>query len=229
MKKLSELIVLAMMFITTSCDIMIFRLNERRKAMKKKIITMLLLVLTIGLLTACGANDENASGGSEGESAMDGDTMVIYFSLTGNTKAVAQTIADMTDATMYEIKPKQAYKEEDLSHDDKNCRSWKEQQNKKARPAFAGDPPSLKGVTTIYLGYPIWHGEEPRVVDTFVEALDLDGITVIPFCTSGSTEIGNTGKNLEKNAGAGTWYPGQRFSEDASEDEVIDWLGSLEE
>jgi len=86
----------------------------------------------------------------------------------------------------------------------------------------------LDGYRTIYIGYPIWWGEVPRILDTFVESCDFDGRTIIPFCTSGGSGIGRSGKNLEENAGCGTWLEGERFSGKVSEDELASWIEDLE-
>ena len=158
----------------------------------------------------------------------DKDTMVIYFSVTGNTKAVADRIAQLTDATVYQIEAKEPYTDKDIDYNDESSRAATEQNDQAARPAFAGKAPSLKGVKTVYLGYPIWFGQEPRIMDTFVEAVDFEGITVIPFCTSGSSDIGGSGKNLEQNAGSGKWLRGQRFDANVSEDELQSWIDSLQ-
>ena len=155
------------------------------------------------------------------------DTLVVYFSATGTTKAVAQTIAAITDADLYEIQPSQSYTSEDLNWRDNSSRSTKEQNDKNARPAIGSEAISLTGYTTIYIGYPIWWGEEPRIMDTFVESYDFDGITVIPFCTSSSSGIGRSGKNLADYAGSGTWLEGKRFGAGASESELRSWIESL--
>ncbi|MCR5371700.1 MAG: flavodoxin, partial [Clostridium sp.] len=86
---------------------------------------------------------------------------------------------------------------------------------------------SLDGYTTVYLGFPIWWGEEPRILDTFVEKYSFEGITVIPFCTSGSSGIGRSGPNMEALAGSGTWKEGKRFSGSVSEEELRSWIEGL--
>ena len=103
-----------------------------------------------------------------------------------------------------------------------------EQNDSSARPEIGSDPISLEGYTTIYIGYPIWWGQEPRIMDTFVESYDFDGITMIPFCTSGSSDIGQSGQNLADNAGSGSWLEGKRFAGGASEDEIRTWIDGLQ-
>lgn len=151
------------------------------------------------------------------------DVLVIYFSETGTTKGVAEMIADITDGDLYEIKALEEYTDADLNWNDSNSRSTKEQNDPSVRPAIGSDPVSLEGYTTIYIGYPIWWGEEPRIMDTFVESYDFTGISMIPFCTSGSS-----GKNLEGNAKSGNWLEGARFSADVTSEELESWINGLQ-
>ena len=167
--------------------------------------------------------EEEAEGSSEGTK-----TLVVYFSATGNTKGVAEKIASITGADIYEIKAAQEYTEADIDYNDSDSRTTHEQNDPSVRPEIGSDPVSLDGYTTIYIGYPIWWGEEPRIMDTFVESYDFDGITMIPFCTSGSSDIGSSGQNLADNAGSGNWLEGARFSGGASEDEIRTWIEGLQ-
>ena len=162
---------------------------------------------------------ENISGGK--------DVLVIYFSATGTTKGVAEKIASITGGDLYEIVPEKPYSDADLNWNDNNSRTTKEQNDKKSRPGIAGEPVSLEGYKTIYIGYPIWWGEEPRIMDTFVEKYNFDGKTVIPFCTSGGSGIGRSGTNLAENAGSGNWKEGKRFGSGPSEDELRNWIKSI--
>ena len=118
-----------------------------------------------------------------------GGTLVVYFSATGTTKGVAEKIAAITGADTYEIKAAQKYTDADLNWNDSNSRSTKEQNDSSVRPEIGSEAISLDGYTTIYIGYPIWWGEEPRIMDTFVESHSFDGITMIPFCTSSSSTL----------------------------------------
>ena len=156
------------------------------------------------------------------------DVLVVYFSATGTTKGVAEKIAAITGADIYQILAAQEYSSDDLNWNDSNSRTTLEQNDPSVRPEIGSDPVDLEGYSTIYIGYPIWWGEAPRIMDTFVETYDFTGITMIPFCTSGSSGIGNSGKNLEKLAGTGTWEKGMRFKSNATEDEVKKWLDNLE-
>ncbi len=154
-------------------------------------------------------------------------TLVIYFSATGTTKDIAEKIASVTDADLFEIKAAEEYTDADLNWHDDSCRANKEQQDQSVRPEIANDTVSLEGYTTVYIGFPIWWGEQPRIIDTFVEAHDFSGITMIPFCTSGSSPIGNSGKNLEAHAGSGTWKEGRRFAANTPENEISAWIDSM--
>lgn len=211
----------------------------------KKIFSMLLTLCLIIGLTACSggtseepAEPENEAAASEEQAEetkeeedntdmSEKGTLVVYFSATGTTKGVAEKIAAVTGADTYEIKAAQEYTDADLDWHDSNSRTTHEQNDASARPEIGSEPVSLDGYSTIYIGYPIWWGEEPRIMDTFVEAYDFDGITMIPFCTSGGSGIGRSGKNLEENAGSGTWLEGERLGNNASEDELKSWIEGL--
>ena len=117
-------------------------------------------------------------------------TLVVYFSATGTTKGVAEQIASVTGADIYEITAAQTYTADDLNWNDSESRTTKEQNDKSVRPAIGSDTTSLDDYSVIFIGYPIWWGEEPRIIDTFLESYDLSEKTVIPFCTSGSSGIG---------------------------------------
>lgn len=202
-----------------------------------RIITALMLIMSVLVLTGCGGNtdsSEKADASEEVQAEQDtasdagnSDTLVIYFSETGNTRGVAEKIASITDADIYEIKAAEEYTDADLDWNDSDSRATREQNDASARPEIGSDPVSLEGYKTIYIGYPIWWGEEPRIMDTFVESHDFDGITMIPFCTSGSSDIGKSAKNLADNAGSGNWLDGARFAGGASEDEIRSWIDGL--
>lgn len=153
--------------------------------------------------------------------------LVVYFSVTGNTKTVAEKIASVTDADVYEIQPALAYTDADINYSNSDSRTSKEQNDSTVRPEIGSEPISPEHYDTIYVGYPIWWGEEPRILDTFVESYDFGQITMIPFCTSGSSGIGNSGKNLAQNAGSGHWLEGRRFRAGATESEIKDWIAGL--
>lgn len=201
--------------------------------LKKILLATVLAALMIGIV-GCENKTEDATESSadipQEETSADtaGKVLVVYFSATGTTKAVAETIAEVTDADIYEIVPKEPYTDADLDYDDPNTRATKEQNDPDIRPEF--EDLNLKiddSYSAIFIGYPIWWGEEPRIMDTFVESYNFDGITVIPFCTSGSSEISKSRNNLTEKAGTGEWLVGKRFSRDASLDEIKDWVDGL--
>lgn len=155
--------------------------------------------------------------------------LVLYFSATGNTKLLAERIARLADADIAEIVPAQPYTAEDLNYHDRSTRASAEQNDSSARPAIAEDV-SLDGYSAVFLGYPIWWGQAPRILNTFVEAHDFSGITIIPFCTSGSSDIGSSDDTLAALAGSGNWLQGKRFAMSVSDDELVSWIGdSLEQ
>ena len=185
--------------------------------------------------------------GALAETAEHCDTLVVFFSCTGTTKGVAEKLAGVTGADLYEIVPAVPYTDEDLNYHDRSTRATVEQDHPDTRPEIAGysilpaseaetegaeAAPSLEdidltGCTTIYVGYPIWWGEEPRILCTFVESHDFTGMTVIPFCTSGSSGIGRSDDDLAKLAGTGTWLKGARHSGGISENDLLAWVNGL--
>ena len=164
---------------------------------------------------------------AEQEPAAHSEVLVAYFSATGTTKGVAEKIAAITGGDLYEILAAEPYTSDDLNYNDRSSRSTKEQNDPGARPEIGSGKISLEGYTTVYLGFPIWWGEEPRILDTFVESCSFEGITVIPFCTSASSGIGRSGPNMEALAGSGTWLEGKRFGGNVSEEELRSWIEGL--
>ena len=216
-----------------------------------KVSALVLMAVMLFALTACGAKTDNSSqsqteqqssaatekqssaSSNEQSSASDkaadtstnsGKTLVVYFSATGTTKGVAEKIAAATNADTYEILAAQTYTEADLNWNDKNSRTTKEQNDKSVRPEIGSDKVNLDGYSTIFIGYPIWWGEEPRIMDTFVESYDFSGKTMIPFCTSGGSGIGSSGTNLADNAKSGNWLEGERLS---SSSDIEGWVKGL--
>ncbi len=206
----------------------------------KRIIALLIAAMLVFGLAACGGGStesaeessaetaESSSGETAAEETQNNkDVLVVYFSATGTTKGVAEKIAAITGADLYEIKAAQEYTPEDLDWNDSDSRTTHEQNDPSVRPEIGSDPVSLDGYSTIYIGFPIWWGEEPRIMDTFVESYNFDGKTMIPFCTSSSSGIGMSGKNLESNAGSGNWLDGERFGGGVSEDDLKTWIEGL--
>ncbi|MBR7070970.1 MAG: flavodoxin [Clostridia bacterium] len=153
--------------------------------------------------------------------------LVVVFSATGTTRGVAEKIAAIENADLYEIKAAQEYTSDDLNWHDSSSRSTLEQNDKNARPEIGSESISLEGYEKIYIGFPIWWGEEPRILDTFVERYSFDGITMIPFCTSSSSGIGRSRQNLAEHAGSGNWLEGKRFGGSVSEADLQTWIDSL--
>ena len=164
----------------------------------------------------------------ESEHTTQGGILVAYFSATGTTKGVAERLAKAVGGDIWEIVPSEPYSDADLNWNDKSSRSTKEQNDKSVRPGIAGETLDLSGYTTIYVGFPIWWGEEPRIMDTFLESYDFSGKTMIPFCTSSSSGIGSSGKNMEKLTSGATWLDGARFSGGVSGDELRAWAEGLQ-
>lgn len=155
------------------------------------------------------------------------DTIVVYFSRTGNTEKIANYLLEITGADSYVIQAAVPYSDEDIAYNNSSCRADQEQNDKTVRPEIADPISSLDGYDTVFLGYPIWWGEEPRIIDTFLESYDLSEKTVIPFCTSGSSGISVSEKNIAALVPIGEQLAGKRFSASASKDEVQQWYDSL--
>ena len=155
------------------------------------------------------------------------DTLVVYFSRTGNTEKIAEHLIELTDADMYVIEAAVPYTDDDIRYQDDSCRANKEQNDKTVRPEIADPVSSIDSYDTIFLGYPIWWGQEPRIIDTFLESYDFSDKTVIPFCTSGSSGISASEKNIAELVPIGNQLEGRRFSAGATKDEVKEWIDTL--
>lgn len=205
--------------------------------MRKKTMILLFLVLAL-FLSACGKKEEIQEETDtqdtveetveESSEQSEEKTLVVYFSATGTTKSVAEKIASITGSDLYEIVAAEPYSDADLNWHDQNSRSTLEQNDPSARPEIAGNDLSIDGYNRIFIGFPIWWGEEPRIMDTFVESHDLKDIEMIPFCTSSSSGIGRSGKNMEENAGSGNWLEGKRFAASVSDDDLRSWIESFD-
>lgn len=154
--------------------------------------------------------------------------LVAYFSASGETARLAGTLADVVGGELYEIKPAQKYSTADLDWNDKRSRSTIEMKDKKARPALDGSAANIQKANVVMLGFPIWWYEAPRIIQTFLESYDFSGKTVVPFCTSGGSGLGNTVDILKESCCAETnWKPGRRFSPYADKAELKAWTESL--
>ena len=162
-------------------------------------------------------------------SAEGGKTLVVYYSATGNTESVAGYIAAATDADIFVLEPVEPYSSEDLNWTDENSRVVYEHDNPEARNVelVSTTVNDWESYDTVFIGYPIWWHIAAWPVDGFVEANDFTGKTVIPFCTSSSSDLGESGELLEEAAGTGNWLEGMRFSSNASKETVQSWLDGL--
>lgn len=155
-------------------------------------------------------------------------TLVAYFSATGNTEGSAQHLQAVLGADLYEIIPAEPYSDDDLNYNASDCRANQEQNDPDARPAIDGSVDNMEGYEVIFLGYPIWWGDAPKIISTFLESYDFDGKTIVPFCTSGSSGIGNSAEPLADLAESAVWREGTRFAPGASQEEVAVWVDGLE-
>ena len=155
------------------------------------------------------------------------DVLVAYFSATGNTENIAEHLVSILDADLYEIVPQVPYTSEDLDYRNSDCRANQEQNDPTARPAISGGVENMEDYEVIFLGYPIWWGDAPKIISTFLETYDFDGKTIVPFCTSGSSSIGGGVSDLEALTSGAAWLDGQRFSGSASQETVSQWVDSL--
>ena len=215
---------------------------------KKWIGMALSAVMLIGTLAGCGsdttstnnnttANKNNTDVQESQDNSVqtndvetgNGKILVAYYSATGSTKAVAETIAETTGADLFEITPKDPYSNDDLDWTNDDSRVSKEHVDESLRDVelTSTTPENWDSYDTVLIGYPIWWGIAAWPVDHFVTDNDFSGKTVIPFCTSASSGIGDSGNLLEKMAGTGDWQEGQRFSSGASASDVNTWVESL--
>ena len=216
---------------------------------KKKLLAILLSGAMALSLAACGSDTATASVGegttppatepqdtttqedtNAGTASVDtGRTLVVYFSATGNTQTAAETIADLPGGDLFQLEPADPYTDEDLNWTDESSRVVQEHDNPEARDValVADTVDNWEAYDTVFVGYPIWWGIAAWQVDTFVAANDFTGKTVIPFCTSSSSGIGESGQLLADLAGTGDWQEGQRFSSHVDRDVVETWLAGL--
>lgn len=157
---------------------------------------------------------------------MESNVLVAYFSATGTTEQVAQQAAEILGADIYEIVPEEPYTEEDLAYYT-GGRADQEQDDPNTRPGIANRVEDMDQYDTVLLGYPIWHGQAPRIISTFLESYDFSGKTIVPFCTSHSSGVGSSADNLHSLCqDTVTWTEGTRFASGASGDEILSWLQS---
>ena len=208
----------------------------------KKLTALLLSVVLVLSLAACGSANKPASSTTQPESSSTapaesepetqpetGKTLVVYYSASGNTERVAKDIAEAAGADLFEIVPTEVYTSEDLNWTNSDSRVSREHDDESLRevPLTTTEVPDWDSYDTVFIGYPIWWGIAAWPVDTFVKNNDFTGKTVIPFATSSSSGMGQSGSLLADMAGTGEWQEGQRFSSGASTSDVESWVNGL--
>lgn len=211
--------------------------------MKKIIFAVLAAVMVISL-AACGGNNLKTEQTSAPTAAADkarptddvptntdsasaNNVLVAYFSATGHTRTIAEYIAESLEADIYEIVPETPYTDEDLNYGNDDSRTSVEQNDDSARPAISGMVENIDGYDTIFLGYPIWWGEAPKIMYTFLESYDFTGKTIIPFCTSGSSPIGTSAINMKPSAPGADWYDGDRLDSSSTREDIASWVNKF--
>lgn len=211
----------------------------------KKLTSILLALVLVFSFAACSNNSSNGesstnsapastqsaneSSDNDTNSSSNSKTLVVYYSATGSTKAVAETIANTAGADLFEITPVDPYTSDDLNWTDDNSRVSVEHNDESKRdvPLTKTTPDNWADYDTVFIGYPIWWGIAAWPVNNFVKGNDFSGKTVIPFCTSTSSGLGQSGDLLADMAGTGNWQDGERFSSGASSIKVESWVNGL--
>ena len=174
-------------------------------------------------------DDANTPADTTAEQPQTGKTLVVYYSASGNTKRVAEDIAEAADGDLFEITPAEPYTSDDLNWTNSDSRVSREHDDESLRdvPLTTTEVENWDDYDTVFIGYPIWWGIAAWPVDTFVKNNDFTGKTVIPFATSSSSGMGQSGSLLADMAGTGEWQEGQRFSSGVSSDDVQSWVNGL--
>lgn len=207
----------------------------------KKIASIFLSMALIFALTACGSSNKGAASGaaSEQQTALAAEetaeeentaaSLVVYYSASGNTRRVAENIAEAAGADLFEIVPTEVYTSDDLNWTNSDSCVSREHDDETLRevPLTTTEVPNWDSYDTVFIGYPIWCGIAAWPVDGFVKANDFTGKTVIPFATSSSSGMGQSGSLLAEMAGTGNWQEGQRFSSGVSAGDVQSWVNEL--
>lgn len=153
--------------------------------------------------------------------------LIAYFSATNNTKAVAETLSTVIDADVFEIQASDPYTEDDLNYNDDSSRTTIEMNDDSIRPEIANTVENMDAYDIVFLGYPIWWSDAPRIISTFLESYDFSNKTIVPFCTSGGSGISTSVSSLQQLTQNSTWLEGERFSSNVSQDELSQWVQSL--
>ena len=209
----------------------------------KRLCSIIILFTVLAGLMACanrsqtGQTDANSGATSKkeaetmnqnGQSKENTDVLVAYFSCTGTTKPLAEYAAGYLNADLYEIVAETPYSSADLDYNKSDSRANKEQDDSSARPVISGKVEDMDKYNTVVLAYPIWWGQAPRIISTFLESYDFNGKTIVPFCTSHSSGIGSSDKNLHSLVDSSVkWKDGKRFAAGTWENEIIGWLDEM--
>ena len=206
----------------------------------KQVLCVMISILLLFTVVACATETQNSSAKNtesqetdgSSESANDSNTvteiLVAYFSCTGTTEKLAKYAADYLNADLYEIQPAEPYTDEDLAYYT-NGRADQEQNDPDARPKINGQVEDMAKYQIVVIAYPIWHGQAPRIISTFLESYDFQNKTIVPFCTSHSSGIGSSATDLEKLcADSAEWKEGKRFDSQTTESEIENWLDSID-
>lgn len=203
----------------------------------KKITAFLLILLIAASSVAYAGNSKTVQTDETEETKAvpendveeeDTKVLVAYFSATNTTEGVAEYVADSLGADLYEIVPEDPYTDADLNYNDDNSRTTIEMNDPSFRPAISGSVEDMEQYEIVFIGYPIWWGDAPRIVSTFMESYDFSGKTIVPFCTSGSSGISSSAANLEELTDGAQWLSGTRLSGNSSREEIVEWINSLE-
>ena len=186
----------------------------------KKLVS---LIVSLFLLTGCSTFKSDKGEDEKPIKPGDSSTLVVYFSVTSNTKKLANYAKEYLQSDIFEIVPKEAYTSADINYNS-DCRANREQNDPTSRPEIKYTISNISQYKTIVLGYPIWWGQAPKILYTFVESYDLSNKTIIPFCTSGSSPIGSSATNLAKSASSTNWLEGRRFPASATKEDIGSWL-----
>ena len=197
----------------------------------KKLILSLFVILTLFTVTACKKEEKKEEQNNNNQEQKEkvktnGNSVVLYFSATGTTKKIAERIADKSNSDIIEIVPKEEYKSEDLNYNS-DCRANREQQDSKARPEIKNTI-DLSKYDTIFLGYPIWWGTNPKIILTLLDTYDLTNKIIIPFCTSGSTGIEGSVNDLRNYNSKLNIKDGKRFSSSDSDEVIIEFINKYQ-
>ncbi|OKZ02102.1 MAG: flavodoxin [Bacteroides sp. CAG:1060_57_27] len=182
---------------------------------------MLTLAAAMTMSPAACAQDKGEKNMQTGNKAL-----VVYFSATGTTAKAARTIAEVTGGTLYEIVPQQAYSSDDLDWNDRQSRSSVEMNDPQARPALKDAEPDVAACDVIFIGYPVWWDQAPRIINTFIESHDLNGKTLVPFATSGGSGITGSVRELKRAYPELEWQDG-RLLNGASRNTVQNWVNDV--